>query len=503
MSRAAHVPSASLRREFSAQLSALYAGEVPLYGQLIEAVRAVNREVVRARPELGWTEQDVDHLSEERHGAIRLGRPDELTLMARFFAVLGMHPVTFYDLSAAGAKAQPVISTAFRPVDLEGIEISPFRVFCSLLRPDDPRFFDDAALRQRMHAALGQREIFTRELRELITAAEAQGGLDRDQADRFLACGLELFRWRGQAHDRALYDVLMVRKLNIAADICCFPNPHLNHLTPNTLDIDALQQRMRDMLARDLADLRAEMKDHIEGPPRRQADILLRQTAYKALTEHVTFDGGQSGAHTARFGEIEQRGLALTREGRRRYDAALAEVEAIRAQGQPPTAEQLAAAYAGLPDDHDALRREGLGYFVYEVTAKGREAGPQAATVALHAAADAGAPTDLPRLLDGLVAAGLVTARPVRYEDFLPVSAAGIFASNLRQAGARHEGESEHSQGELEDILERPILDSHALHGAQEARSVLAVSEALALPLPEPLQRELEVAFERDPARRV
>jgi uncharacterized glyoxalase superfamily metalloenzyme YdcJ len=54
----------------------------------------------------------------------------------------------------------------------------------------------------------------------------------------------------------------------------------------------------------------------IEGPPTRRCPILLRQTSFKALEEAVSFkntDGNwYSGSHTARFGEIEQRGIALT-----------------------------------------------------------------------------------------------------------------------------------------------------------------------------------------------
>ena len=52
-----------------------------------------------------------------------------------------------------------------------------------------------------------------------------------------------------------------------------------------------------------------EAKAQIEGPPRRSCAILLRQTSFKALSEAVRF-GDQAGAHTARFGEIEQRGVA-------------------------------------------------------------------------------------------------------------------------------------------------------------------------------------------------
>ena len=60
-------------------------------------------------------------------------------------------------------------------------------------------------------------------------------------------------------------------------------------------------------------------KDDIEGPPPRKCPILLRQTSFKALSEKVHFknsDGeGKRGNHKARFGEIEQRGAAVTQKG--------------------------------------------------------------------------------------------------------------------------------------------------------------------------------------------
>jgi uncharacterized glyoxalase superfamily metalloenzyme YdcJ len=233
---------------------------------------------------------------------------------------------------------------------------------------------------------------------------------------------------------------------------------------------------MQALLATEYPELRAEMKDHIEGPPPRAVTVLLRQTSYKALTETVCFDGEKKGAHTARFGEIEQRGIALTVEGRRRYDAAIAAVEAIRAEGQAPSDAELATAFASLPDDLDALRRDGLGHFTYRVTDRG------AATPARRC----------PRELDQLIREGLVEARPIRYEDFLPVSAAGIFASNLRRSGARRDGESPHSQSALEAILERPIVDGPARYAAQEARTILAVYDQLGVLPPDGRLAELE-----------
>lgn len=464
------ISATDLRIQFSSRLSAMYAAEVPLYADLIEMVKAVNRDVIAAHPELGLTGADVDRLSSERHGAIRLGRDDEMRTMCRLFAVMGMLPVNTYDLSAAGAKAQPVLSTAFRPVGDQELAASPLRIFCSLLRTDDERFFDDPDLRDRMHGVLAVRQIFSPELLQLLDLAEAHGGLDREQADSFLDHAVEVFRWRGQATDHGLYQELRARGLNIAADICCFPNPHLNHLTPNVLDIDELQARMEGMLEGE-AHGDAEMKDHIEGPPRRQVDILLRQTAYKALTEQVFFDGDLEGQHTARFGEIEQRGVALTPAGRRLYDDALARVEAARAAGEAP---DLATAFADLPDDLDELRRRGLVRMEYTVAAD--------------------APATCPDTLEACLEQGVVKARPLRYEDFLPVSAAGIFASNLRQSGARHPGESPHNQAELEAILGRNVRSADALYAAQEARSLLAVHDRLPLPLADDERRRLQEA---------
>ena len=64
--------------------------------------------------------------------------------------------------------------------------------------------------------------------------------------------------------------------------------------------------------------------------------ILLRQTSFRALDEQRTFrqpDGTLGeGTLRVRFGEVEQRGIALTEKGREIYDAMLAEVDEILAQ---------------------------------------------------------------------------------------------------------------------------------------------------------------------------
>ena len=151
MSSAPLVDTHALRREFSNRLSALYAAEVPLYGPLVATVREVNRDrygAAAARLAPG-RRRPVQRRAPRRHPPRSRGRDAH---DGRLLAALGIGR-NFYDLSAAGAEALPIIATAFRPVDRQAIEVSPFRVFCSLLRPDDERFFPSADLRRREGAA--------------------------------------------------------------------------------------------------------------------------------------------------------------------------------------------------------------------------------------------------------------------------------------------------------------------------------------------------------------
>ncbi|MFN3432701.1 MAG: 2-oxoadipate dioxygenase/decarboxylase family protein, partial [Candidatus Sericytochromatia bacterium] len=133
-----------IRSRFSAALSAMYRAEVPQYGELLALVSEVNSQVLKADPagaERLAAAGELARLSEERHGAIRVGTADELATIARAFAVMGMAPVSYYNLAPAGV---PVHSTAFRPIDPAALARNPFRVFCSLLRLE---LIEDEALR--------------------------------------------------------------------------------------------------------------------------------------------------------------------------------------------------------------------------------------------------------------------------------------------------------------------------------------------------------------------
>ncbi|WP_240542626.1 VOC family protein [Paracoccus sp. Arc7-R13] len=433
-------------------MSAMYRDEVPAYGTLMSLVADVNAEVLdrdtTLAADLANTDQ-LDRISEERHGAIRLGTPEELATMRRLFAVMGMFPVGYYDLSEAGV---PVHSTAFRPVGEAALRRNPFRVFTSLLRMD---LIEEPALRDEAAQSLASRRIFTPKCMELIEKAEAEGGLSETDAAAFVAEALETFRWHSDARVSAdLYHRLHDAH-RLIADVVSFKGPHINHLTPRTLDIDAVQDRMPDV--------GISPKAVVEGPPRRNCPILLRQTSFKALQEAVRFPGENAveGSHTARFGEIEARGIALTPKGRALYDALLDNVRArITPAANGSNADEyvriLGEVFTAFPDDWEEIRKQGLGYFEWSATGKpAKGTDPEA-----------------------LLAAGALRCDPIIYEDFLPVSAAGIFQSNLGD-GAVQEFSASPNQRMFEADLGTGVLDEFAHYAGIEQASLDASLKTL------------------------
>jgi uncharacterized glyoxalase superfamily metalloenzyme YdcJ len=203
----------------------------------------------------------------------------------------------------------------------------------------------------------------------------------------------------------------------------------------------------------------------IEGPPRRQHAILLRQTSFKALDEPIVFaEDGVDGSHTARFGEIEQRGMALTQAGRALYDRLLARVRSMADTGSAAGdyCERLARAFEDFPDDLETLLAQGLAFFRYRV----------ADDAALARAAADGAAFDI----GALHRQGIVAAQPIVYEDFLPVSAAGIFQSNL--GGAEQKSYAANAAKEaFEAALGTPVADEIALYARSQQASIDAIEQ--------------------------
>lgn len=530
-----------MQNRLFAELSAMFGREVPLYDGSLRVNRTCNRTVCRLLSRLhagfAMSEDDLDRTSGERHGAIRIGRPDEYRWIGRLFACFAMEPHNFYDMTNVGAKSQPIIATAFRSA------LRPeHRVFSSILMTD----YFDPATKARIEALLARRTVFSERAKELVERSERQGGLDWNDATALIReCTGRIFKWTGRARDHALYKELSAAGFKIAADVACFESHHLNHLTPNTFCMDlyvaamkhclgemdrgAFEARARVVLGRlvrtadrdfmklhfkhvpldaiaaygsgtledaDVAEAAAGLaaalageaetlsrlphagfKDFTEGPSE-DVPVLLRQDAYKALTEPVEFveDDGSvvKSTHTARFGEIEERFYACTPAGRARYDACLAEADAAR-EKDPSLPRRDVAAYealyaspfAAFPKTLEGLLEAGLVYARYLPTAKGLAARASGAAI--------------PTGFRELVRLGYADYEGLRYEDFLPVSAAGIFASNLAQYGTKSTAATKptYAQRQLEEILGKRIVDSTVVYAGIEADSKLETWERL------------------------
>ncbi|MBB4218220.1 putative glyoxalase superfamily metalloenzyme YdcJ [Rhizobium sp. BK212] len=459
----AFVSTDRIRSLFTEAMSQMYRAEVPQYGTLIELVADVNAGCLENDPDLRQRlaeAGELERIDVERHGAIRLGTAEELFTIRRLFAVMGMQPVGYYDLSVAGV---PVHSTSFRPIGEAALNVNPFRVFTSLLRLE---LIEDEKLRGEARAILARRRIYTPRAVALIERHEQNGGLTEAEATEFVAEALETFRWHGEATVSAETYKRLHDAHRLIADVVSFKGPHINHLTPRTLDIDAVQARMPER--------GITPKAVIEGPPRRNCDILLRQTSFKALEETIAFSGDDDGAvrgtHTARFGEIEQRGVALTAKGRALYDRLLASVRGevqVGAGGAKAGAydHELAERFKALPDSWDELRGQGLAFFRYSATPAG-----------IAAAAGGTLPNDP----EALIVKGYLAFAPIVYEDFLPVSAAGIFQSNLGTDQQQNYA-TRSNRDAFEAALGATVQDELALYAERQAASLDAAMEALGL----------------------
>ena len=440
-----------LRAAFARSLSDMYGKEVPAYTTLLDVSHEVNADFVTKHGADAERLGSIARVTAERHGAIRVGTPTEMAQVARIFGAMGMQPVGFYDLRDASSSSVPVISTAFRPIERAELARNPFRVFTSMLVTADRRFFT-ADLERRLENFLGARTLFGPELLALADRAEAEGGLPEDQAAEFLRLATEAFELSREPVDQAWYRELEAVSA-VAADIGGIASTHINHLTPRVLDIDDLYARME---ARGIT-----MIDAIQGPPRWEGpDVLLRQTSFRALAEPRTFrtaDGEiVSDSLRVRFGEVEARGIALTREGRAAYDAAVIEIDGAAAASRAETPgfteaqrQEIARAVwqKTFPTTEAELAAQGLGWFTYEVDGDGTG----------------------------------VRREPVVYEDFLPRSAAGIFQSNLTSDGAKDASQqgTDRDADWMSGALGRELNDPFDLYADQVARSLTGAAETL------------------------
>lgn len=451
-----------LRAEFALRLSEMYGEEVPAYNTLVDVSTEVNVDVLERMGEDAERLGTIGRVTAERHGAIRVGSPEEMSQVTRIFAAFGMYPVGFYDLRDASKSSVPVVSTAFRPTQAKELAKNPFRVFTSMLAADDPRFFD-SDLQRRLQSFIEKRVLFPNELLELADLAVDTGGLEAKESERLLQLATAAFKLSDDPVDHQWYRELE-RVSAVAADIGGVTTTHINHLTPRVLDIDELYRRME---ARGIT-----MIDEVQGPPDWEGpDLLLRQTSFRALSEERVFrfeDGTVGpGKLRVRFGEVEQRGIALTPKGRELYDRMVAEVDRrLNDHGGVRTEIAREVWREELPDNEAQLALRGLAFFEY-----------RADTSQLENSTHLGEETSLTELVER----GLAIPEPIVYEDFLPRSAAGIFQSNLAEEGSRDDARqgTKYDIDVMADIVGGPVTDPHDLYRQQQDESLRRLSEAL------------------------
>ncbi|GAB7336644.1 hypothetical protein MBLNU13_g10329t3 [Cladosporium sp. NU13] len=469
-------------------MSEMYKEEVPLYGDLLDIVKEVNKMALESDIDatirhLRFGKVNRSRLEVERHGAIRLGTAEEFRIIHKLFAVLGLFPIGYYDLSEAGL---PMHATCFRPITPKALERNPFRVFTSVLRLELIR---DAGVRDLAQELLGRRNIFSKKLLDLLDLSAHQAGrLDASEGKAFVAETLKVFRWQGKSMaTEEQYNGLRAEHA-ILADICCFGTSHINHLTPRTLDITTAQKMMEATGMR--------CKDRIEGPPPRMCPILLRQTSFLAIEETITFPkssvslsrncadgvaGSSIGCHRARFGEIEERGAAVTPHGRALYDELTRKtmnlVQASREAATHNRSQEevqdeynkvLEDVFSEFPDDWDTLQRRKLVYFSYRIKKdKILESGPELRADSPHEKGS----RKLANLSE-LLADGIVEAMPITYEDFLPLSAAGIFQSNIELSAVQLRIKTCPDVEGMERAMQAHISDPDALYRHVEEMSL-------------------------------
>ncbi|KAL9564136.1 hypothetical protein ACKAV7_011643 [Fusarium commune] len=449
-----------VRTAFTLALSTVYRNEVPLYGDLVQIVHGVNTDELSKQEDSVKDALLSQRLNIERHGAIRLGTPFELRTMARLFAILGLKAVGYYDLSVAGL---PMHGTCFRPVDPESLSKNPFRVFTTLLRPE---LICNTEIRDLAVELLSRRHIFSTRLLDLIDFAERQNWfLNVSDVDEFIHEAIKTFSWMPEASASEEEYIKLSREHPILADIVSFKSAHINHLTPRTLNIAASHAKMRKQ--------GLQVKDRIEGPPPRQCPILLRQTSFLALEERIRFRNLQGnlvqGTHRARFGEIEERGAAVTTAGRKLYDELLIKAMSMICKGsvaQSPDAmdKAMCDAFRDYPDSWPELRKQGLVYYTYHRTGK------------------RGFDTSCVKSLQDLVDEGYLRAEPITYEDFLPFSAAGIFASNLGDGqNETLQGNGQPDQQGFENALGSILLNPDVLYADIQQNSIIKCGLASSL----------------------
>lgn len=175
--------------------------------------------------------------------------------------------------------------------------------------------------------------------------------------------------------------------------------------------------------------------------------------------------------------------MALTPKGRALYDQLLS--QARHQLAVTPNADNaseyyqiLESAFAAFPDDYQTLHDEGLAYFYYQAVDSNTDNAPTLDSIDVE---DVNDPLSR-HMVTGLLEQGIIRLEPIVYEDFLPVSAAGIFQSNLHDdstndsenGGKQSKGEVHTNKEAFENALGAQVYDELALYQTLQAQSLKA-----------------------------
>jgi uncharacterized glyoxalase superfamily metalloenzyme YdcJ len=129
----------------------------------------------------------------------------------------------------------------------------------------------------------------------------------------------------------------------------------------------------------------------------------------------------------------------------------------------------------GMPRTEAELCRRGLAFFTYAWSDAART---ESLSEHQRAALASGE-------LNGLLDAGVVVADPIVYEDFLPRSAAGIFASNLTDGGSMDgdQGGAPRDAGWMSDVIGRAVNLPEDVYRRESQASLAALERELGRPV--------------------
>ncbi|MFP5357742.1 MAG: 2-oxoadipate dioxygenase/decarboxylase family protein [Gammaproteobacteria bacterium] len=277
--------SSQLRERFVAAATARFETQVPDFARLRALIRAHGGRV------------------HNDHGAVRSADPQRCRLLVEAAGVMGLYPEREYRFPAK----------KLRSFDLQvpGEDAGQFKIFVSEVDLD--AFPAAVAAQIRADCAAQAAAVDLAPLRELIQRAQSAGGLQADEAERFIQYLLErLMRRHGPPLKRSTVEAVAAVSGEAASALAL--GPDFNHLT---LDVQAAGYASIEDMDAALRAAGFQMLPAIQGEP----GACLRQTATRAAsvpTPVLEADGRLGSAATEQqFVEIIERGWVNDAQGRR------------------------------------------------------------------------------------------------------------------------------------------------------------------------------------------